>query len=197
MIAELTGTITEVSKEYAVISLSGIGFEVRVSASLLTTLREGLEVHLYTRLTVREDGWTLYGFRSREERTLFDLLRTVSGVGPKVALRITEIMSTEEFYRAVLARDEDALKKVPGIGKKTAGRIILELRDRIGLRAKKGDTKSSFLPQDELVQACEALQALGYSWSEAKEALESAVKSGISGDLETMLKEALIRLART
>ena len=138
MIAELRGVLVDKGKDTLVVDTGGVGYEVLVTQGLLNAHSLQDSIHLYTRLVVREDGMTLYGFSTREERACFDLLQSVRGVGSKVALAVVSAMEPEEFYRAVIAQDEEGLTGVPGVGKKTAARIILELRDRIGLGASKG-----------------------------------------------------------
>ncbi|HHY11284.1 MAG TPA: Holliday junction branch migration protein RuvA [Firmicutes bacterium] len=176
------------------VMVGGIGFEVHVPSGLLDVLQVGQEIHLYTRLLVRDDGWHIYGFRNLEDRTLFDMLLTVQGVGPRTAVGILSSLPVMEFYRAVLSRDEKALTRLPGIGKKTAGRIIVELRDKIGLP--KGKLDVAFGQPDMIGEAAEALLALGYSRQEAQEALSRATKTVSGPDLETLLREALKYLAR-
>lgn len=182
-------------KDALVVETGGIGFEVRVTSTLASTASRGDQIHVYTRLLVREDGWSLYGFKTREERACFDLLLSVRGVGAKVGISVLSHLQPQDFYRAVLAQDERALVGVPGVGKKTAGRIILELRDRIGLGAKEEPAKG-LPPGDVSAEAHEALMALGYSWQEAKDALSNLGDELPGIDLETMLREALKRLAK-
>lgn len=196
MISELRGKVADVAKDALVIETGGVGFEVRVTPRLASSSSRGDEVHVYTRLVVREDAWNLYGFRTREERACFDLLVSVRGVGARVTMSVLSCLRPEEFYRAVLARDDRALVGVPGVGKKTAGRIILELRDRIGLSAKEEVAKKP-PPGNLEEEALEGLLALGYGWQEARDALSSARQAGQAADLETMLREALRRLARS
>jgi len=195
MISELKGTVIDAGKDFLVIETGGIGFEIRVTSRLASSSSRDDSIHIYTRLLVREDSWSLYGFKTREERACFDLLLSVRGVGAKVAISVLSHLLPQDFYRAVLAQDERALVGVPGVGKKTAGRIILELRDRIGLGAKEVSGKPS-PPGDVEQEALEALMALGYSWQEGRDALSNVGKEHPSVDLETMLREALRRLAR-
>lgn len=195
MISELTGAVVDSGKDALVVETGGIGFEVRVPSRLASQVVRGDRVHVYTRLLVREDGWTLYGFKTREERACFDLLLSVRGVGAKVGISVLSNLQPQDFYRAVIAQDERALVKLPGVGKKTAGRIILELRDRIGLGAKE-EAPKGLPPVDVTAEAQEALMALGYTWQEAKEALSKLPEEMPGTDLETMLREALRRLAR-
>lgn len=194
MISELNGIVISKGEGNVAVMVGGIGFEVNVPSGLWSNLAINQEIHLYTRLIVRDDGWHLYGFKNREDRTLFDMLLTVQGIGPRTAVGILSSLPVREFYRAVLSKDEKALTKLPGIGKKTAGRIIVELRDKIGL------------PRDQVVvsvgqpgmldEATEALLALGYTKQEAHDALSRATKTVSDIDLESLLREALKYLAR-
>ncbi len=195
MIAELRGIVLQVTKDSLVVDFHGLGLSVFVTPGLLGVTREGSEIHLYTRLIVKEDGWSLYGFSATGERTCFDLLLTVKGIGPRIALGILSKLRPDAFYKAVIAQDERALTGLPGVGKKTAGRIVLELRDRIGLGAAH-PADGVAVTGDLETEACSALVALGYSWQEARDSVEKALKDRPGCDLETLLREALMRLAR-
>lgn len=129
MIALLHGLLVEATPSVAVVDVSGIGFELGISSSTAATLPPvGEEALLYTRMQVREDAMTLFGFASKEERTMFDRLVAVSGVGAKLALAVLSTYSTSQLYTVVMAEDDKAMAKVPGVGKKTAQRLILELK---------------------------------------------------------------------
>ncbi len=193
MIWDLKGTVAGKGPETVVLDVGGVGIELSVTPAVSARLTEGERARLYTRLIVREDAISLYGFETCEERACFDLLLKVRGVGPKVALSALDRFRPDAFYSAVLASDEEALTRIPGVGRKTAGRIILELRDRIGLKPSKELAMSA---PAVLGEACQALAALGYSRQEASLALEKLDAKTISGDLETVLREALKRLAR-
>ncbi len=133
MISEIKGTVISKTKDNATIMVGGMGFEVNVPSGLLDVLPFDEDVHLHTRLLLRDDGLHLYGFKNLEDRALFDMLLKVQGVGPRTALAVLSTLSVQDFYRAVLSRDEHTLTRIPGIGKKSAGRIVVELRDKIGL----------------------------------------------------------------
>jgi len=195
MISQISGTIVSKNKDTVTVMVGGFGLEVYVNSRLMPDLFEGQKVRLYTKVIAKEDGWYLYGFQNREEKALFDLLLTVKGIGPKLALGVLSSVSVQEFYKAVVSSDEKALAGLPGIGRKTAGRIILELRDRIGLSSERGKEKI-FPPSRIFDEASEALCALGYTRQEAETALKEVLNGVKSHDLETLLREALRRLAR-
>lgn len=190
MIAEVEGPVSARSKDSLTVLVGGLALEVHVPPRTARRLSDSPKVHLFTRLIIKEDGWNLYGFENKEERAVFDLLIQVKGVGPKTALGVIDSLAPEEFYRAVISSEEKTFSRIPGIGKKTAGRILLELRDKIGFgRGSEGEPVSGNI----VAEACEALMALGYSFQEAKDAI-----SRVSGaqDLDSLIREALKQLAR-
>jgi Holliday junction DNA helicase RuvA len=196
MISELRGIIVDAGMDYLVVDTAGVGLEVKVTPRLASRYSRDDRVHIYTRLIVREDAWNLYGFGSREERACFDLLLSVRGIGAKVALSVVSHLQPWDFYRAILTEDDRPLVGVPGVGKKTAGRMILELRDRIGLRAKEETAKA--VPAGNVEEeAQQGLMALGYTWQEARDAVAKARAADPDIDVETLLREALRRLARS
>jgi holliday junction DNA helicase RuvA len=189
VIALLEGKIAEKMGDRVVLSVSGVGYEVRVPAQSLARLPPpGRQAKVYTRLLVRDDNMVLYGFSSPDERQLFDHLITVTGVGPKMALGVLSVLSPDTLRRAVATGDLAALTLVPGVGKKVAGRIVLDLKDRIGLG---GETAVS----GPLAEVREALLALGLSAQEAREALEALVPDG-ERPVEELLREALRSVGR-
>lgn len=131
MISTLTGSVLELSSDSAVISVSGVGYEVRVTPRHLMTLKVSSETTIYTRLVVREDDVSLFGFSDRQEREQFDLLCSVSGIGPKLAMTVLSGMDSGTFSRAVAEQDEQAFRNIPGIGQKTAKLILLTLSGKI------------------------------------------------------------------
>ena len=184
MIGHLEGTVRVVRAGYAIVSAGGVGYKVFVTRELLLTLRQNHEAALWTHLAVRENALDLYGFGSEEELRLFELLLTVSGIGPKSALAILDIASTETLRSAISGGNATYLTKVSGIGRKTAEKIVLELKDKVGVSA---DGSAATLHGDE--EALEALRALGYSQAEARDALRK-VPQEIQGG-SARLREAL------
>jgi holliday junction DNA helicase RuvA len=186
VIASLEGTVVERSPGRAVIGVGGVGYEVMVSASTLSVLPPaGKTARVLTHLHVRDDALVLFGFATPSERDLFLLLVGVNSVGPKLALAVLSVLSPEALRRAVLDGDADAITIVPGVGKKVAARIVLDLKEKLG-----GEVE---LPgAGPLVEVREALTAMGLSAQEVHGAV-----AGIDGDdapVEELLRRALQRV---
>ena len=188
MIAGLHGKLESLGSDWAVINVGGIGFQVYMPTSTLSTLGTiGEEVRLHTHLHVREDNATLYGFTSVEERELFQSLIGVSGLGPKLALAMLSAMDVEKLTMAIATGSTDLLTVVPGIGKKMADRLILELKDKIG--AGWITTPAAQLVQEN-TDVLAALTSLGYSVAEASRAVATLPPSP-DLSLEEKIKLAL------
>lgn len=188
MIASLHGKLESLGSDWAIINVQGIGFQVYLPASTLSMLgTRGEEVHLNTHLHLREDSATLYGFATTGDRELFQLLLSVSGIGPKLALAILSAMNTEQVSLAISSGDADMLTMVPGIGKKIAGRLILELKDKIG-----AGLLAAPLTQvaQESTDVIAALTSLGYSAAEVVRAI-ATLPAGKKLSLEEKVKLAL------
>jgi len=169
MIAGLRGKLESLGSDWAIINVGGIAFQVHMPTSTLSTLGAiGEEVHLHTHLHLREDNAALYGFASADELGLFQTLIGVSGLGPKLALAMLSAMSVEKLTMAIATGSTDLLGIVPGIGKKTANRIILELKDKIGAG---WITTPATQLAEENADVVAALTGLGYSVSEANRAV--------------------------
>ncbi len=200
MIAFVNGILEHVDTTNAVIDVGGVGYNVAISAYTADRLPGiGEPVKLYTYLSVREDAMNLYGFFSRDELQLFKMLIGVSGIGPKGGQAILSVMTPDDLRFAILAGDAKAISKAPGIGKKTAERLVLELHDKISnddiVAGNVSGDAGSLLPQGEGAQneAIEALVALGYSASEASSAVRKVTSQGLAdaNDTESVLKQAL------
>ncbi len=188
MISFLEGELAEKGAGRIVVSVQGVGYEVLAPASTIGKLPSvGKKAKVFTRLHVRDDAMVLYGFASVDERGLFDLLVTVSGVGPKVALSFLSVLSPDAFRRAVAAGDVAALTVVPGVGKKVAQRVVLDLKDRLG-----GEGIPLGGP---LADVREALLSLGLSPQEASEALGTLPPEG-DRPVEDLLRQALRQVGR-
>ena len=187
-IARLKGVVLERGPDWLIVDVGGVGFLVYGPSGTLASARTGSEVVLHTYLAVREDSMTLYGFATAEEQRLFQTLLGVSGVGPKAALALLSVMTADELTYAIASGNAAALARAPGVGQKLAGRIVLELRDKLVAGAPVA------LPDDgsEIVAA---LVGLGYSQAEA---LEAVAKSELPPDapVEQKVRLALSYFAR-
>lgn len=197
MIAFVKGIVDDISEENVVLDVGGVGYNVKVSTGTAAKLPGiGEEAKLYTYTCVREDMFSLFGFLSRDELEIFKKLITVNGIGPKGGLAILSVMSADNLRFAIMAGDAASIAKAPGIGKKTAERVILDLKDKISLEDtlvhKEMQSVSHMESMDAHVKndAVEALVALGYSASDALHAVKN-VPGGENMDVETILKLAL------
>ena len=201
MIAYVNGILENIEEGNAVIDVNGVGYNVNISGNTMDRMPGiGEVVKLYTYTNVKEDAFTLFGFLSRDELNLFKMLITVNGIGPKGGLSILSVMSPDDLRFAIIAGDSASISKAPGIGKKTAERITLELRDKI--KATEDDMLSNksagsddlsgegALSKDEAVAA---LVALGYNSSEAIKAVRKVLSTDpdAAADTEVLLKKAL------
>lgn len=187
MIATLRGQISHIEEHALIIEVGGVGLRVFVPAPLRTSLKVGDVTFLHTHLQVREDALTLYGFESQADKDLFNTLLGVDGVGPKVALSVLSTMTLDAIQRAIFADEGELLSKVPGVGKKTAQKMALHLKDK--LKPSDGLSKlGSLADYDSEVLA--ALTALGYSVVEAQAAIQSLAKDAPT-DVEERLRVAL------
>ena len=201
MYAYIKGILAEVNTDSIVIENQGIGYQVYVSLQALEELPAiGMEVKVYTYLHVREDAMVLFGFPDREDLKMFQMLLTVSGVGPKGALGILSALSGDDLRFAILSGDSKAIAKAPGIGAKTAQRVILELKDKVSLEDA-FETKTAHIAGGNVMvngtvknEAIQALVALGYSSSEAMKAV-SQVEISQEYKVEDVLKLALKHMA--
>ena len=187
MIGSLSGKMGHKSASEVIVDVGGVGYRVLVPMGVLSELPPaGRDVFLFIYTHVREDAIHLYGFSSEGEKRVFTTLLGISGIGPKVALSIISGMPYEEFLIAVEAEDIARLTRIPGLGKKTAQRLVLELRGKL---PKEGTTGTS-----EYDDALSALMNLGYKKSDASAAIELATKDGHT-EIESVLREALKRLS--
>ncbi|MCX6348141.1 MAG: Holliday junction branch migration protein RuvA [Candidatus Aureabacteria bacterium] len=196
MIDYLKGTLVAAAPNHAVIEVGGMGYRVLIPISSYEALpRPGGEVKLLTHLHHREDEVTLYGFAAEEERTLFGLLLGVSGIGPRTAITILSGVSVQAFHQAIASQDLRLLSSVRGVGKKTAERLVLELKDKISLLpALQREASKSRLDGSEakIADVLEALLSLGYKPAQAQRAIEAALGRAEAGwAVEQLLKEAL------
>ena len=187
MISSLSARIQDILSDSLIVEVGGVGLQVYIPAPLKDRLSIGDNTLLYTHLVVREDALTLYGFESKDARSIYRLLLGVNGVGPRLALAVLSTLSPDEIRGAVLQEREDVFNHVPGIGKKTAQKIIIHLQDKIPAEA--GLAPISVLAEGD-VEVVAALSALGYSVVEAQSAIQSIPKDAPQ-DVETRLRLAL------
>jgi holliday junction DNA helicase RuvA len=189
MIASLHGKLESLTANGAVVNVGGVGFLVNMPTSTLTGLGAvGSLVHLHTHLVMREDGLSLYGFGTAGEQELFQMLLGVSGIGPRLGLAILSAMSVEGVSMAIASGDTDVLKTIPGIGKKTAERLVLELKDKIGAGLL-ATTGVQLAPENTDVIG--ALTSLGYSVAEAGRAVATLSATSKKASLEEKIRLAL------
>lgn len=190
MISSLRGTVTAVSTSVAAIETGGVGLAFHATPSTLAQLHVGSEGYVVTSLVVREDSLTLFGFMTEDERDVFELLQSVSGIGARTALTILSVHSPDELRAAVERKDEAALTRVPGIGKKGAQRMLLELGSKLG-PARGGNVAEVVAPVAHTAEVLEALTNLGWSEKEAGPALAQAEESMPDGTVAQLLRASL------
>jgi Holliday junction DNA helicase RuvA len=198
MIASVRGLVTSVATDAAVVEVGGVGLAVHCTPGTLAGLRVGAETRLATSLVVREDSLTLYGFADDDERHLFELLQTASGVGPRLAQAVLAVLNPDAVRKTISNGDTGTLTRVPGIGKKGAERLVLELRDRIGpvpLGAPEQATGAGNWP----AQVSEALVGLGWSAAAAEQAVHAVAETldGPTPPVPVLLRQAIRYLGRT
>ncbi len=196
MYAYIRGTVEYVGEESVVLDNQGIGYRIFVPSSVRDKLRTGDMCTLYTHFSVREDAMQLFGFLTRDDLGIYRMLLGVSGIGPKGALAILSVMSADDIRFAVLSEDAAGIAKAPGIGKKTAQKVIIELKDKLDLQeafdakvrhAEETDAGAG-TPENEAVLA---LTSLGYTGTEALKAVRSAAAKGAAEDVESLIRAAL------
>lgn len=190
MIGSLRGKIIKKGDKYLILEVLGVGYRVNISPETLSKVSEQKEIFVFIHTHIREDAFDLYGFLTQEELEFFEMLITISGIGPKGALAILAVASIDVLEKAIGSGDIGYLTKISGIGKKTAEKMVLELRDKLIGKAK--SEKGENYLRDEL-DALEALKSLGYTQNEAREALKN-----ISSEMNTneKIREALKILSK-
>lgn len=195
MLGFIKGIVEDIEEDKAVVDCNGIGYNVFMPGSMLSQISVGEKVKIYTYLSVREDAMYLFGFLQKQDLDIFKKLITVSGIGPKGGLSIMSVMSADEVRMAIIAGDDKAISKAPGVGAKTAMKVIVELKDKIKLddtafMSKVTSTTAENGMENEAVMA---LVALGYSQQESVNAVKSVASSGCD-DAAAIIKEALRRM---
>jgi holliday junction DNA helicase RuvA len=201
MISSVRGEVLEIGLDHAVVEVGGVGLAVQATPGTLARLRRGEQARLATALVVREDSLTLFGFADNDERELFGLLQTVSGIGPRIALATLAVLSPDALRRALVDGDIAMLTRVPGIGRKGAERLALELRDKVvapsAAPATLPTTVNGTHPRRD--QVVEALVGLGFAAKPAEQAVDAVLAADLSADgraadASTLLRAALTRL---
>jgi Holliday junction DNA helicase RuvA len=193
----IKGIVEEINIDFIVVECNGIGYRINTSQNTICDLKRNEEAKIYTKLIVREDDMSICGFKTKEELKMFELLNSVSKIGPKVALGILSFSEPKRLGAFILSEDIGALSKAPGVGKKTAERMILELKDKIDKHNVEFEqtlltgSNKKIIGTDEALQA---LVALGYSLAEAKEATNKLKKE--CSDTEELIKKCLMYLMK-
>ena len=201
MISQLTGTVTAAGAAWSVIDVAGVGFRGNCTPATAAALRPGETKTIHTSLVVREESLTLFGFGSGSEREAFELVQSASGVGPRLALAICSVLSPKDLKRAILAEDLRALCRVPGIGNKSAQKLVLELKDKAGLLALGDVEQETASPgaanESWRDQVMEGLQGLGWSAKEAVAACDAVADLASEGaGVAQLMRAALGTLAK-
>ncbi len=191
MIASLFGTIKSLKIDQLVIDVNGVGYLVNISSRTSGQLSLGRDAQIHTSMVVREDSLTLFGFLEVAERDFFELLQTVSGIGPKVALAITQAMEISDLASAVKRRDENSISAIPGIGKKSAQRLILELEGKLDFAIKNISIKELSWREEVI----DALVGLGFSRRQAESALNDLAASASAAELSALSSSERLKLA--
>lgn len=200
MIGYIKGIVEELGFDYVVIDNNGIGYKLNVSANTMMNLEQGKETKIYSKMIVREDDISLCGFSSKEEQAMFELVTSVSKIGTKVGMSILSYADPATLSRYIVSSDVQALSKAPGVGKKTAERMVLELKDKVGKLSftdvgndQPVDLKSLNV-DNSADEAIEALSSLGYSLDEAKNAVLFVKQPGMG--VEDIIMKALEYIAK-
>jgi Holliday junction DNA helicase RuvA len=196
VIASVRGEVIDIALDHAVIECAGVGYKVMATPSMLAGLRRGAETRLIVAMIVREDSMTLFGFADTDARDLFSTLLGVSGVGPKIALATLAVYDATALRQALADGDVTALTRVPGIGKRSAERLVLELRDKIGVSTATGSViaASGHAVRSPVV---EALVGLGFPVKQAEEATDKVLAAEVDATTSSALRAALNLLGKT
>lgn len=197
MIASVHGEVLDIALDHVVIEAGGIGYRINTTPATLAGLRRGEQARLATAMIVREDSMTLYGFVDAEARELFGLLQTVSGVGPRLAMATLAVLEPDALRAALADGNTAALTRVPGIGKRGAERMIVELRDKVAAFGATGSSPVAAGASPLRVQIVEALVGLGFTLRQAEPAADKVLAEEPGADVSTALRSALKLLGRS
>lgn len=192
MIASVRGEVLELALDHVVIEAAGVGYRLNVTPATLAGLSRGEEARLYTAMIVREDSMTLFGFADTEARDLFGLLQTVSGVGPRLAMAVLAVLEPEALRKALAESNVAALTRVPGIGKRGAERMVVELRDKVNLVPVPAGPPGAQVPVTPVrEQVAEALVGLGFPAKQAEQAVDTVLADQPAATTSVALRAAL------
>ena len=191
MISRVLGTVAQVGVDDVVVVYGGLGFKVFIVPPLASELHKGDEIELYTHLIVREDALTLYGFKTEEERKVFEILMSVTGIGPRIGLAALSVFSPNDLRRAVADHDTATLSRIPGVGKKVASRMLVELGDKLGLPAQLPEASA---PSAGVVEAEVKAALIGLGWNETKAESVLSELGGNGLNASDLLRAALMKL---
>lgn len=191
MISRVLGTVAQVGVDDVVVVYGGLGFKVFIVPPLASELHKGDETELYTHLIVREDALTLYGFKTEEERKVFEILMSVTGIGPRIGLAALSVFSPNDLRRAVADQDTATLSRIPGVGKKVASRMLVELGDKLGLPAQLPEASA---PSAGVVEAEVKAALIGLGWNETKAESVLSELGGNGLNASDLLRAALMKL---
>ena len=195
MYAYIAGEVVQKAAAYAVIDVGGVGYQIFTDTFSLNSIKTGEKAKLYTYLKVAEDDMTLYGFLTQEQKTMFEKLLSISGIGPKAAASVLSVMLVNYISAAVISNDDKAFTNVPGIGKKTAQRLVLELKEKVDFEDAVGaGVDMAEFSQDAAAEAAAALAGLGYNRQEAVAAV--AAVRGLGDTAEELVALALKRIGK-
>ena len=200
MISSIRGEVLHIGLDHAVLDVGGLGYRVNAAPSTLGALARGATASLVTTLVVREDSMTLYGFTDDESRTTFSLVQTVSGIGPRLAMAIISVLEPEDLNRALAEEDLKVLQRVPGIGKRTAERMVVELRDKVAaaVAAAAGPASGGAgAPGAKRDHVVEGLVGLGFGEPAAEAATDAVLRESPDAEIAVVLRGALAALGRT
>lgn len=198
MISSVRGEVLEIALDHVVIESAGLGYRVNATPATLATMRRGEHARLMTAMIVREDSMTLFGFADPDARDLFGLLLTVSGVGPRLAMATLAVLEPDALRAALSDGNTAALTRVPGIGKRGAERMIVELRDKVAAFGGNGAVPLSAVPASPMrEQVVEALVGLGFPLKQAEQSTDSVLADAPEADTSTALRAALSLLGKS
>ncbi|MFD4457856.1 Holliday junction branch migration protein RuvA [Nocardia sp. NPDC058480] len=192
MIASVRGEVLEIALDHVVIEAAGVGYRLNATPATLAGLTRGEQTRLYTAMIVREDSMTLFGFADTEARELFGLLQTVSGVGPRLAMAVLAVLEPEALRKALAESNVAALTRVPGIGKRGAERMVVELRDKVNQVAVPAGPPGAEMPSTPVrEQVSEALIGLGFPAKQAEQAVDTILADQPTATTSVALRAAL------